>query len=41
MLHRARLRLQHLLGVYWFNEVATSSDAAVLTLGNSLTEQTA
>ena len=41
MLHRARLRLQQLLGLHWFNAAASKPGASLWALGNSLTERTA
>jgi RNA polymerase sigma-70 factor, ECF subfamily len=41
MLHRARLRLQHLLGLHWFNVVAAKPSASLWAAGNLLTERTA
>jgi RNA polymerase sigma-70 factor (ECF subfamily) len=41
MLHRARLRLQQLLGLHWFNAVGSQPSASLWALGNSLTERTA
>ena len=40
MLHRARLRLQHLLGLHWFNVVAAKPSAS-LWAADLLTERTA
>lgn len=39
MLHRARLRLQHLLSLYWFRDVASNAGSSFWTLGNSLAER--
>jgi RNA polymerase sigma-70 factor (ECF subfamily) len=41
MLHRARLRLQQLLELHWFNAVASQPSTSLWAFGNSLTEQTA
>ncbi len=40
MLHRARLRLQHLLGFYWSKNATSNPGPSLFTLGDSLTERT-
>ena len=40
MLHRAGLRLQHLLGLHWFNAVESKPRASLWALGNTLTQRT-
>lgn len=41
MLHRARVRLQQLLGLHWFNAVGSKPAASLWVPGYSLTERTA
>jgi len=41
MLHRARLRLQQLVRLHWFNAIASKPGASLWTRNNSLTERTA